>query len=99
MKTTMVQQFKEKHESLAGMVHVVDTMDAAAAKIVSILEEKQAEKVASIRGAAADSEAFIGAMHNLSGPVADEVIQGLAPFRFPFASKALRRCPKPALWF
>ena len=35
-----------KFETLAGIVHLVDGLDQAAAKIVSILEEKKAEKVA-----------------------------------------------------
>jgi len=43
---------------------------------------RPAERIASIRGDAADSQAFIGAMHDISGPVADEVIQGLAPLGF-----------------
>ena len=46
MNNNIVQQFKQKHESLAGIVHLVDGLDGAAAKAVSILEEKKAEKVA-----------------------------------------------------
>ena len=46
MNTNIVQQFKQKHESLAGIVHLVDGLDDAAAKVVSILVEKDAKKVA-----------------------------------------------------
>lgn len=37
---------------------------------------------ASIRGAAADQAAFIGAMHNISKPIADEVVRKLQPLKF-----------------
>ena len=46
MNADIVQQFQQKHESLAGIVHLVDSLDAAAVKIISILEEKKAAKVA-----------------------------------------------------
>lgn len=46
MDAKIVQQFKEKHETLAGIVHLVDGLDQAAARVVSILEEKKAAKVA-----------------------------------------------------
>lgn len=46
MDAKIVQQFKEKHETLAGIVHLVDGLDEASARVISILEEKQAEKVA-----------------------------------------------------
>jgi len=39
-------------------------------------------KTASIRGVAGDQEAFIGAMHAISQPVADQVVAALAPLRF-----------------
>jgi ubiquinone/menaquinone biosynthesis C-methylase UbiE len=38
--------------------------------------------VASIRGEARDQEAFIEAMHNVSAPNADQVVQGLPALRF-----------------
>jgi len=41
-----------------------------------------AERKPSIRGQAADQEAFIGAMQNISGPVADTVINRLKLLRF-----------------
>lgn len=46
MNTDIVQQFKQKHESLAGIVHLVDGFDEAAARVGSILKEKKADKVA-----------------------------------------------------
>ena len=46
MNNNIVQQFKQKHESLAGIVHLVDGFDEAAARVGSILEEKKADKVA-----------------------------------------------------
>jgi SAM-dependent methyltransferase len=41
-----------------------------------------APRQASIRGAAADREAFIAAMHTVSGPAADEVVSRLGPPTF-----------------
>ena len=41
-----------------------------------------AERTPSVRGDAGDQEAFIGAMHNVSAPVADQVIEALRPFPF-----------------
>lgn len=43
---------------------------------------KPAERIASIRGEAADRAAFIGAMHNISAPVAAEVVSRLEPLKF-----------------
>ncbi|MHC4568943.1 MAG: methyltransferase [Planctomycetota bacterium] len=43
---------------------------------------KPAERIASIRGEAADQEAFIGAMHNISAPMAAEVVDRLKPLKF-----------------
>lgn len=40
---------------------------------------RPAERKPSIRGEAADSAAFIGAMHTISGPVADPLVARLAP--------------------
>ena len=41
-----------------------------------------AERTPSVRGEAADQAAFIGAMHNLSGPIAAEVVDKLQPLKF-----------------
>jgi len=50
------------------------------AKVVKM--GRPAEKLPSVRGAEGDATAFIGAMHNVSVPIADKVIKTLAPFRF-----------------
>jgi precorrin-6B methylase 2 len=41
-----------------------------------------AERTPSVRGEAGDQEAFIGAMHNVSGPVADQIIRAIQPLQF-----------------
>lgn len=41
-----------------------------------------AQRKPSIRGEAADTASFIGAMHTISGPVADSVVARLAPISF-----------------
>lgn len=46
MNESIVEQFRQKHESLAGIVHLVSGTSEAAEKVVSILREKGAEKVA-----------------------------------------------------
>ena len=46
MNDKIVQQFQEKHESLAGLVHLVSGVSEAVEKVVSILQEKEAGKVA-----------------------------------------------------
>ena len=43
---------------------------------------KPAELSPSIRGEAADNAAFIGAMENVSRPVADQIVEKLQPFSF-----------------
>jgi len=43
---------------------------------------RPAAKIASVRGAAGDAAAFIGAMHTVSAPIAEEVIKAFAPLRF-----------------
>jgi hypothetical protein len=43
---------------------------------------KPAERTPSVRGEVADQAAFIGAMHNLSGPIATEVVGKLQPLKF-----------------
>ncbi len=53
---------------------------AQAAQVVKTREP--AERIPSIRGEAADQEAFIGAMHNISAPMADQVIQAVQPLQF-----------------
>ena len=46
MNDDIVSQFQEKHESLAGMVHLVSGLDEAADRVFSILQDQKAEKVA-----------------------------------------------------
>jgi len=46
MSDNIVQQFQKKHESLAGIVHLVSGVNEAAEKVSSILQEKKVEKVA-----------------------------------------------------
>lgn len=43
---------------------------------------KPAERAASIRGADADQASFIGAMDNVSGPIADSLVSEIHPGRF-----------------
>lgn len=46
MNDNIVGQFRQKHESLAGIVHLVSGVDEAAAKVAAILLEKEAKNVA-----------------------------------------------------
>ncbi len=41
-----------------------------------------AERIPSLRGQTGDQESFIGAMHNVSAPLADTIIQAVQPLRF-----------------
>jgi len=43
---------------------------------------RPAERLPSVRGEAGDQAAFIGAMHNISAPLADRVIQAVRPLHF-----------------
>lgn len=43
---------------------------------------KPADKFPSVRGPEGDAESFIGAMHNISAPMADGVIQSVQPLQF-----------------
>jgi predicted O-methyltransferase YrrM len=43
---------------------------------------RPAKRLPSVRGEAGDEEAFIGAMHNVSAPHADQVIKAIRPLRF-----------------
>jgi L-lactate dehydrogenase complex protein LldG len=46
MNESIVEQFRQKHESLAGIVHLVSGASEAVEKVVAILQEKGTEKVA-----------------------------------------------------
>ena len=53
------------------------------ARLASVVQTGMpAERQPSIRGEEADNAAFIGAMHSVSAPVADELINGLGPLDF-----------------
>lgn len=53
------------------------------AQLARVVQSGQpAERVPSVRGEQGDRESFIGAMHNVSAPLADEVIAALAPIQF-----------------
>ena len=53
------------------------------AQLASVVKSgRPAERIASILGEAGDQEAFIGAMHNISAPNANQVIQAMRPLRF-----------------
>ena len=43
---------------------------------------RPAERIPGVRGEVGDQEAFIGAMHNVSAPQADEVIRAVQPLQF-----------------
>ena len=43
---------------------------------------RPAERMPGVRGEAGDQEAFIGAMHNISAPNADQVIRAVQPLQF-----------------
>ena len=46
MNENIVEQFRQKHETLAGIVHLVYSMEEAAEKVKTILQEKGTEKAA-----------------------------------------------------
>lgn len=45
MNESIVEQFRHKHESLAGIVHLVSGLDEAAVKVAAILLEKGAKDI------------------------------------------------------
>ena len=49
---------------------------------VTVRTGKRPEPTVSVRGAAADQAAFIGGMHNISKPIADDVVSKLQPLKF-----------------
>jgi len=53
------------------------------AQLAKVVKTGQpAERVPSVRGQAGDQESFIGAMHNISAPMADIVIRVIQPLKF-----------------
>jgi predicted O-methyltransferase YrrM len=93
-----------EHSILAMAQHQANCMRnwVQLAKVVKTA--RPAEKLPSVRGPEGDAASFIGAMHNISAPMADGVIQALAPFKFThvldlggasgtWTMAFLRRCP------
>jgi SAM-dependent methyltransferase len=53
------------------------------AKLAEVVQTgRPAERIPSVRGEGGDQEAFIGAMHNVSAPNAEQVIRAIRPLRF-----------------
>ncbi len=48
----------------------------------TVKDGRPAQRLSSVRGETGDLESFIKAMHNISAPVADEVIQAIQPSEF-----------------
>ena len=46
MNEDILRKFQQKHESLAGVIHRVSGINAAADRVIAILQEKRAAKVA-----------------------------------------------------
>jgi L-lactate dehydrogenase complex protein LldG len=46
MDEKIVQRFRQKHESLAGIVHLVSGMEEAVEKVIAVLRQKEAGTVA-----------------------------------------------------
>ncbi len=67
---------------LAMLQHLANCLRNWAQLALVVRTGKPAPDIASVRGDAGDQEAFIGAMHNVSAPVADEVIRAIQPLRF-----------------
>jgi predicted O-methyltransferase YrrM len=69
--------------SILGMAqHQANCMRRWAQLAVVVKTGQPAERTPSVRGESGDGQAFIEAMHNLSLPVADEVIAAVAPLKF-----------------
>ncbi len=67
---------------LAMAQHQANCLRNWAQLAMTVKTGKPAPKIPSVRGAEGDAESFIGAMHNISAPVADEVIQAIQPLEF-----------------
>ena len=70
------------HNVLAALRHQANCLRRWSQLAGVVRDGGPAERVASIRGEAADIEAFIGAMDVFSGPVAPTVVGRLGPLRF-----------------
>lgn len=67
---------------LAMAQHQANCLRRWAQLAVVVKTGRPAKRVASVRGTAGDQASFIGAMHNVSAPLAGKVIQSLRPLRF-----------------
>ncbi|MFZ5830596.1 MAG: methyltransferase [Planctomycetota bacterium] len=75
--------FEDSPESLLPMLrHGMSILRGWSNLAWTALAGIPAPKVSSIRGPAADRAAFVAAMHVVSGPVADELVQRLGPPKF-----------------
>jgi precorrin-6B methylase 2 len=71
------------NRSVAAMVRHQGTCLRRWAQLGRVVKDGQpAQRIPSVRGEAGDLESFIKAMHNISAPVADEVIQAIQPLEF-----------------
>ena len=67
---------------LPMVLHQANCMRRWAQLSFVVKSGKPAERTPSVRGEDADTESFIGGMHVLAGPVADDVVRSLAPLSF-----------------
>lgn len=70
------------HPVLAMVLHQANCLRRWVQLARVVKSGRPAERHPSIRGEAADTAAFIGAMHAISGPVADAVVSRLGPLSF-----------------
>lgn len=73
---------KSERNVLPMLRHIANCLSRWAQLARITQNGRPAERIASVRGEAADRAAFIGGMHNLSVPVAAEVVGRLKPLEF-----------------
>ena len=73
---------KSANSVLPMVCHLANCLRRWAALAGVTQTGKPAERIPSTRGQAADQTAFIDAMHNISGQIADEVVDKLHPLKF-----------------
>jgi predicted O-methyltransferase YrrM len=71
-----------RHSILAMTQHQANCLRRWAQLARVIKQGRPVDPAPSVRGPQGDAEAFIGAMHNISAPAADEVIRGLESLQF-----------------
>ena len=80
-----VREFLTSHSSrslLAMSQHQANCLRNWAQLARVVRSGRPARRIPSVRGADGDAASFIGAMDNVSGPVADRVIRSVRPLRF-----------------